>query len=182
MSEARYHEEPPVPIKDALRTLRVFVKTSERVHGRESALEALEAIEWLHESYEALAMHLRGARSASESAALERVFDRLRTDYKFGDRLYAPGARRYGHTRHARSILWLLYQARGRLVRKGAIQEALEANGYSEQSDNMMKVYVTRIRSDFRVAGLPDPFITVRGEGYRASPDLIELFDRLGAP
>jgi two-component system OmpR family response regulator len=57
----------------------------------------------------------------------------------------------------------------GQLLSRTQLEEHVW--GYDFDSDsNLVEVYIARIRRKLAAAGLPDPIVTLRGEGYRLEP------------
>lgn len=78
------------------------------------------------------------------------------------------------------SVLWELYLARGGVVRHGALRAFFETRSASENLENMTRVRISKVRKLFRDLGFQDKLVEVQwANGYRATPWLIELFDRL---
>jgi DNA-binding response OmpR family regulator len=57
----------------------------------------------------------------------------------------------------------------GRLLAKNAIIEHVWDYEFDGGS-NLIEVYVGNLRRKLATAGAPDPFVTVRGAGYRFEP------------
>ena len=88
---------------------------------------------------------------------------------RFGDLVIPPyGAvvwhgRKIEMTAAEKAIIFSLAKAGGRLVTNVALRERLD----TEAGDNIIKVYVCRIRRRFAAIGKIAPIETVWGRGYR---------------
>jgi DNA-binding response OmpR family regulator len=67
------------------------------------------------------------------------------------------------------AILEYLLHHPGRLITRGQIEEHVWNYDFASES-NIVEVYIGRIRRKLGAAGLPDPIVTLRGEGYRFDP------------
>lgn len=64
------------------------------------------------------------------------------------------------------ALLELLLQQQGRVVTRTQIADAIWDSNY-EMADNLIEVYVARLRRKLEAQGLPPVLKTVRGTGYR---------------
>jgi DNA-binding response OmpR family regulator len=64
------------------------------------------------------------------------------------------------------AILEYLLHHPGRVLTKAQIEEHVWNYDFASES-NLVEVYIGRIRRKLGAAGLPDPIVTLRGEGYR---------------
>jgi DNA-binding response OmpR family regulator len=71
------------------------------------------------------------------------------------------------------AILEYLLHHPGRLLSRAQIEEHVWSYDFASES-NIVEVYIGRIRRKLGAAGLPDPIVTLRGEGYRFDPRLCE--------
>jgi DNA-binding response OmpR family regulator len=67
------------------------------------------------------------------------------------------------------AILEYLLHHPGRLLSRGQIEEHVWNYDFASES-NIVEVYIGRIRRKLGTAGLADPIVTLRGEGYRFDP------------
>jgi DNA-binding response OmpR family regulator len=67
------------------------------------------------------------------------------------------------------AILEYLLHHPGRLITRLQIEEHAWNYDFTSES-NIVEVYIGRIRRKLGAAGLPDPIVTLRGEGYRFDP------------
>jgi DNA-binding response OmpR family regulator len=66
------------------------------------------------------------------------------------------------------AILEYFMLNRGRLLTRGQVLEHVWDYDF-DGGRNLIEVYIGRLRSKLTQAGVPDPFVTVRGAGYRYS-------------
>ena len=84
-------------------------------------------------------------------------------------RLVTVEGRTIGMTAKEIAILEYLLHHPGRVVSRAQIEEHVWSYDFASES-NIVEVYIGRIRRKLGAAGLPDPIVTLRGEGYRFDP------------
>jgi two-component system OmpR family response regulator len=57
----------------------------------------------------------------------------------------------------------------GQLLSRTQLEEHVWSYDF-ESDSNLVEVYIARIRRKLNAAGIPDPIVTLRGEGYRLEP------------
>ena len=67
------------------------------------------------------------------------------------------------------AILEFFAHHAGQLLTRSQVERAIW-NDELAPTSNLVEVYVGRIRRKVWDAGLPDPLVTIRGEGYRLEP------------
>jgi DNA-binding response OmpR family regulator len=67
------------------------------------------------------------------------------------------------------AVLEYLLHHQGRLLTRAQIEEHVWNYDF-DSSSNLVEVYIGRIRRKLTAAGLADPIVTMRGEGYRFDP------------
>jgi DNA-binding response OmpR family regulator len=84
-------------------------------------------------------------------------------------RLVTVEGRTIGMTAKEIAILEYLLHHPGRVVSRAQIEEHVWSYDFASES-NIVEVYIGRIRRKLGAGGLPDPIVTLRGEGYRFDP------------
>lgn len=74
-------------------------------------------------------------------------------------------------TRREARVLSCITRQPGRIVSHAGIMAAVywDRPDIDQPDDEITKVWVSKIRSKYRAAGLPDPIRTVWGQGYTAA-------------